>query len=178
MEYKNYLKALYREYKYKIKTVTPLDDKKLDIIERSLKRYDLKDISSVKQTMVQQNPLDFPEVKNHEVYIVDVITAIPIPEKVLQNALSVELNVPTKYVVIRSEFDPLELETEHLNDDSEYITIMTTENEYPEVKKDTESYFGDEYNARLVKSLTKDKDKFERPSKNIAPNGQYTGKSK
>ena len=110
----DYIKENEREYHIRIKTVVPLGDVEMEYIERILSKYIPIDITSPVKTIMQKHPLDFQDIRNAEVWIVDVVTELPASAYVLQQELKLALNIPEKYLVVRSANDPLEVETQRM----------------------------------------------------------------
>jgi hypothetical protein len=110
-----YLAESERTYHYRIKTVFELDDAAMDQIERVLAKYVPVDIKAVKKTIIQKNPLDFPNVDAAEVYILDIALQLPASGYVLAQEIKLALAIPDKFVVVRSSNDPTSLETDRLN---------------------------------------------------------------
>src|SRR5690606_35995772 len=113
--FKEYLQDNAREYHYRIKTVKPLCDEDLDYIERVCRKYVLTDITKPVMTIIQKHPLDFQDIENAEVWIVDISTQLPVSDYVLQQELKLALKVPEKYIVVRAENNPLEVYTQQMN---------------------------------------------------------------
>lgn len=103
-----------REYNFRIKFVSELDDKHIDTLERVLDKYDLIELTGPKSTIVQEHPLDFQDINNSEVLIFNAKTALPISAYVLLQEIRTELDIPEKFVIVRTDNDPMEVETERL----------------------------------------------------------------
>jgi hypothetical protein len=115
MNLRQYIAESTQTYHYRVKTTEPLDDASLDKIERVILKYDPIGISEVRKTIFQKNPLDFADVSNAEIYIVDLEFSLPASVSVLQNDIRTALGVAEKMVVVRGWNDPTEIETQRLN---------------------------------------------------------------
>ena len=166
-------------YHYRVKTVVELDDAAMDRIEKACAKYVPKDISAVMKTVFQRHPLDFPGIDNGEVYIVDLTFEYPASSYVLQQELRYALNIPEKFIIVRGDNDPSEIETQRLNavaDLEEEADAKGLERDallnhpdYPEAEKiDAEDYYGDAYNSRLTDYLHRIKE--ERKLEVVAAN--------
>lgn len=118
MDIRSYLAAVERTYKFRIKTVFPMDDEVMTTIEHTLIKYMPRKIGRPKKTMFQSNPLDFPTVQNAEVFLIDVELGLPASSYVVQKELVYALHCPDKFVVVRGENEPgttydEEIETKH-----------------------------------------------------------------
>lgn len=161
--YKQYLQESYKEYNYRIKTVVPLDSKKMDCIERVLDKYDLKDITSPRRTPIQENPLEFYDVFNTEVYILDTTLGMPASPYVLQQEMKNALMVPEEHIVIRGDNDPIELYTKQLNDEKEFLENgekrkprLSTNEEYDDDEQiKEEPGYGDAYNEKFLSRIAR-----------------------
>jgi hypothetical protein len=180
--FKHYLEESVKEYHYRIKTVVPLDEESMDNLEYALTKYNLIDISDVTKTIMQKHPLDFYDVDNAEVYIVDVVTGLPASAYVLQQELRIALRIPEKYIVVRTDNDPIERQGQHLANKQEMEdeadekgwereSLLNVDSVYPEHEheEDGSNYYGDEYNQKLNKYLSQVKsertsDQYEAPA--------------
>ena len=164
--FQDYISANHREYHIRIKTVSPLDDEAMEYIERVLQKYVPIDITAPIKTIMQKHPLDFQDIRNAEVWIVDVVTELPASAYVLQQELKLALALPEKYIVVRAANDPLEVETQRINANAEIDMEAMEQGLSPASRLSThESYdddelaeldqpaYGDEYNKRFLEVL-------------------------
>lgn len=163
---KQYLLKTERTHKYRIKTIVELNDERIDVIEKVLAKYVPLDIGQIFKTILQKHPLDFHGVENAEVYFVDVELTLGPPPYMLQQELYKALKTADKFVIVRGENDPLELENLRLTAEAEMdeeaakkgltrASALDT-SDYPEANAvNPEDYYGDAYNAKLVDYLTK-----------------------
>lgn len=160
----SYLNKVETTYKYRIKTIVELDDEAMDRIERVLAKYMPVDVSSVKKTIIQKNPLDFPNVDAAEVYIVDVELALPASGYVMTQELKLALNLPEKFVVVRSFADPTHLETERLEamrdidqqareQDLTRGSLLLADKYQEEDSIEAEDFYGDAHTSRFLDYL-------------------------
>lgn len=168
-----------KKYHYRVKTVIELDDDAMSRIERAIAKYVPVDISSVEKTIFQRNPMDFPGIENREVYIVDITLEYPASSYILQQELKMALNIPEKFIVVRGENEPTEVENQRLNAEADMTEeadkagltrdALLNNADYPEGDEvDATQYYGDEYNSRLTSYLAKIAS--ERDNTVIAPN--------
>ncbi len=175
--FKGYLEDNTREYNYRIKTISELTEKDMEYIERVLKKYVLIDITKPTKTIIQKHPLDFQNVKNAEVWIVDITTALPASEYILQQELKLALKLSDSAVVVRAENNPLEVYTQQMNAKEENMMVAQEEGLSPAARLSTDSsydkdelgeleepIYGDEYNKKFRESLAK-----------VAASRQYMG---
>lgn len=150
----------------RIKTIVDLDEDQIAKMENVLHKYELLDMKAPKKTIRQHHPLDFSDVQHAEVWIYDIETSLPVSAYVLQQELRSILGIPEKFIVVRNENDPLEVETERLRANAEieeeakdsdlYVaSLLSTDSEYPEEEWgiDGSEVFGDEYNSSFLKHL-------------------------
>jgi len=159
--FKHYLLESNREYHYRIKTVVEMNDDRLDRVERLLQKYNLMDISNPKKTLMQRHPLDFQDLDHAEVWIVDVVTGLPVSAYILQQEIRTVLEISETFVIVRTDNDPLEVETEmrnaidDINDQGKKLgldknTLMNTTGYLDsEMGLDGKTFYGDEYNNKL-----------------------------
>jgi hypothetical protein len=165
--FKHYVSNADREYHYRIKTVVELNDERLDRIERLLMKHDLREIGRPKKTMMQRHPLDFQKLDAAEVWILDVITGLPVSAYILQQEIRTVLELPEDQIVVRTDNDPMEVEAERQNAlhdiDAEAkkaglsrSSLLNTSGYYKsENNDDAASFVGNEHNSQLLDYLAR-----------------------
>jgi hypothetical protein len=115
MQIKQYLAEAEKQYHLRLKTIVPLDDAAMDRIEMTVAKYLPLFISKPKKTIIQRQPLEFPNVQNAEIYIVDLSFALPAAPHVIRDDIRKALSTTDEMVFVRNQAEPGELETERLN---------------------------------------------------------------
>jgi hypothetical protein len=115
MDFKQYITESQKQYHLRLKTIVPLDDEAMDKIEMMVAKYQPITISRPKKTMMQRQPLDFPNVDHAEVYILDMTFALPIAPHILRADMRKVLDAPENYVFVRTRSEPGEIQTQILN---------------------------------------------------------------
>lgn len=145
------------DYKYVLKfAVNEMNDDMIDKLEACLKKYDLKSASSFRKTPIQESPLDFPNIKNTEVFICDLTLGYPGSLGFLQTYICNNMGISPAQVVVYSENDPRQIETDLYLDrnspeyKSKYITRLGSDYEDSE-----KPLYGSEYNISFLKELDK-----------------------
>lgn len=164
--YRKFLKECIRDYHIRIKTVTEMTDENMDKLEFLLQKYDMQSIDGPRKTVIQEHPLDFYDIMNHEVYIIDVTLGLPASSYMLQQEIKETLDIPEKFVVVRSDNDPTEIETQRLhaqalmdeNKDGQ-AAKLSTDPEYPEQSPAAEELYGDTYIENFVSRLAQARSK-------------------
>jgi len=152
------------EYKYLLKFAIPImSDELIDCIESALKKYDLKSASEFKTTPIQENPLDFPNIKNMPVHITEIVMGYPASLDFLRVQLGNALGVGTGQIAVYSENDPRQIETDlflerHSDKFKEgYVAILDPA--HPDYDVDAtiaaklENTYGSGYNTPFLKEL-------------------------
>lgn len=103
-----------KEFNFRIKFVEDLSEDQINALEDVLEKYDLIEMTGPKKTIVQEHPLDFNDIDNAEVFIFHAKTREPVSSYILLQEIRTELDIPEKFVVVRTDNDPLELETERV----------------------------------------------------------------
>lgn len=164
--FREYLEESKKTYQYRIKTIVPIEDGMMDRIEEVLSKYDALEVSRPKVTILQKNPLDFPDVEAAEVSIVDVTTNLAASSYELQQLLRGVLNIPEKFIVVRGAHEPIERYTTDAElkaeidaeADSKGLTpapLLSTNPVEPENETSVpgEKLYGDKYNMSLLRFL-------------------------
>jgi hypothetical protein len=149
--FKQYLSESVKQYNFRVKVAGEFPTVQETILKSLLEKYALSGFKKAGKTPIQSLPLDFPQVKNCEVSIYEVILDYPTTQQELTEYLSTELGISKKHLVVRAPGEPTEeyqtpkeQPTGALLDDPDY-------KESPNAK--FEDYYGDKYNTGFVKEL-------------------------
>lgn len=153
----DYLLLVEKEFEYRMKFAFNLEDGHYAKLERMLSKYDLVDVKSVYKSPFQKNPLDFPNLSVAEIFIIDIVTRMPIACGVFVQEASKALGIPEALMIMRSTADPYEDYNKEIVDRAEspdYVPKL----EDPDYKTDTDNidpseHFGDEYNKEMVDTI-------------------------
>jgi len=150
----HYLAESAKSYKYRVKSIMPMDDHFIATLKDALFKYDVKSVSKPKKLMAQKAPLDFRDFHMAEVWVVDIETAIPASSYMLALELRSALQIPDKMLVVRGENEPVEIEAEKIEeihkDDQEALLDQAN---YEEADQPKEVAYGDAYNKKLLNYL-------------------------
>ena len=157
-----YIEQLRDKHEMRIKIACEVTDDMMDKIERHLEKYDAEKISAPSKTILQQRPLDFPNIEQAEVYIIDFTSNLPVSGDMLRQELARLLNLADGHLVVRGVSDAREEEIEQQEELSKKKTEKKeallntkdyTKDEDSGVKADELS--GTKYNSNLLKELKK-----------------------
>lgn len=166
--FKTLLAESQNEYHYRLKTVVKPDDVKMDDIERLLSRYKLITIDTPRMYDAKQDSLAFRDIENADVYYLDFIIGVPVSAYILQQELRAALNIPEKFLVVRSDNEPVEVYSSQ-NDllrkldqkareegHPEDASLLSTDRFYLDAEQPlVKDAFGDTYNKRMLNLLAK-----------------------
>ena len=157
--FKDYLLAeSAKDYSYKIKfAVNDLSNEQKDALDRALARFDVRSISTFKNTPIQQHPVDFPNVRNTKVFIAEIVLGYPVSTYELRTYLSDKVGINQQEIAVYNAYDPRDKSNEEaiairdgFSNDDTYETALG--NDYPvEDKPD----YGKGYNDKFLKDLEK-----------------------
>jgi hypothetical protein len=163
----DYLLMVQKEYTYKIKIAHSMDDKDFERMERPLLKYDIIDVKSMIKTPIQKNPLDFPTVSASEVYIIEIVSLIPISTETLRGELAKALHFHMDYIHVRNENSPY-------NEYEENMIKFQDETYMPKPAKEATvpAPYGDDYNEKMVKEIT-DKTGIDMPMEKVSVDNKF-----
>jgi len=154
----HYVAETKTEYNYVLKfAVHEMTDDMVDILESSLKKYDLKSASSFRKTPIQESPLDFPNVKNTPVFICDISTGYPASLDFLRTFICNNLGISPAQLAVYSDNDPRQIETDLFIDRSspEYKEKYKTRLGSDYEESGDKDMYGEKYNMSFLKELEK-----------------------
>jgi len=160
---KIYLEESQVEYYFRIKSVVEFSKERLDKLNVLLSKYNLRDISDVKETIKHSNLIDFPSVKYGSIFMIDVVLGLPVSQFILMQEISEALKIPGDFIIVRADNEPIELENQRLNFEMEAAgkeglkrnALLGVKGVYPEEEQldDGSNFYGDHYNEGLKKYL-------------------------
>jgi hypothetical protein len=163
MDLKQYVTESEKQYRLRLKTIVPIDDAIMDKIENYLTKYKPLSVSRPNKTILQREPLDFPNVAAAEVYIIDMIFGLPAAPHILRADLRKLLDAPENYVFVRTRNEPGEIETARLNALADIEAeaakrglvrgSLLNDPDYDEAEHDHQDMYGTDYNAALLSYL-------------------------
>lgn len=148
--------SLKPEYHYTVKIACDdVNEEMVNAIEAQLERLEILSMSEYRKTPIQENPLDFPNIKNSSVFISDFSVNYPCSTDMLERMVSEALGLQRTNVVVYTENDPRRvyttqyLESKNKEDYMPVMGLPPQENEHGETPKygeDHISEFMDTYN--------------------------------
>lgn len=133
-------------YEYKIKFCIEPTPEQMQALLYYVQKYDPIEISEPTRSIIQKNPLDFPDIENTEVYTIVLKTTLPVSSYVLQQEIKNWLGINEKFIVVRNKFEPVNIESDYinaLNDINDevknkgwnFISKLSTDEEYHDSEK-------------------------------------------
>lgn len=159
MSLKQYLANVEKTFKFRIKTLFPLVDETMDLLEKALLKYRPKSITDPVKTMYQTNPLGFTGVKYGEVFMTDVELTVPVTAHILELDLRSMLGLGSSDANLRvfSENDLAQqgiADAEKEEEDSEKKPALLTQEHFEEVEEAVfTDFYGDDYNKKFTAYL-------------------------
>lgn len=152
--FKEYLTESKKTYDFRIKIAGDVSADQESTMKRLLGRFtnenELKSFKKSK-TPIQALPLDFPQVKNCEVHIYEVVLDFPTTQFELTEYLSTGLGVGKQHLVVRRPGEPSE---EYQTEEPQREGALLDDPDYKESPNAKfEDFYGDKYNSGFVKEL-------------------------
>ena len=146
-----YLSESTKKYDFRVKVAGEFTTEQEATLKSLLSKYSVSGFKKTGTTPIQSLPLDFPQVKNCEVNIYEVVLDYPTTQQELTEYLSAELGVGKQHLVVRSPNEPTE-EYQHVEPKRE--GALLDDPDYKEAgNPQFEDYYGDKYNSGFVKEL-------------------------
>ena len=146
-----YLSESTKKYDFRVKVAGEFTTEQEATLKSLLSKYSVSGFKKTGTTPIQSLPLDFPQVKNCEVNIYEVVLDYPATQQELTEYLSTELKVGKQHLVVRSPNEPTE-EYQHVEPKRE--GALLDDPDYKEAgNPQFEDYYGDKYNSGFVKEL-------------------------
>jgi len=149
--FKNYLAESKKQYDFRIKIAGDLSTEQESLLKSSLDRFQISEFKKTGKTPIQELPLDFPQIKNCEVNIYEVVLDYPTTQLELIEYISNNLKVNKQNVVVKRPGEPSE---EYQRPVEPREGALLDDPDYKEAgDPQFEDYYGDKYNSGFVKEL-------------------------
>ena len=146
-----YLSESTKKYDFRIKFAGEFTTEQEASMKSLLSKYAVSGFKKTGTTPIQALPLDFPQVKNCEVNIYEVVLDYPTTQQELTEYLTSELKVSKRNLVVRSPFEHTE---EYQHTEEPRKGALLNDLNYSEAGDPKfEDYYGDKYNSGFVKEL-------------------------
>jgi len=151
--FKEYLTESTKVYGFKIKVAGEVPENFQEDLKTRVDRCGIVTFDKIKTTPIQEAPLDFPEARNAEVTVFDLVCEYPITSPEIHQEI-LEMGVAPSKFKVRGSLEPSEIDQE-LMDDQREGSLLTDETyaESPDVEH--KDYFGDEFNKGFLADLAK-----------------------
>lgn len=152
--FKEHLVESKRTYDFKVKIAGVFTAEQETTLESLLAKYQVVRFKKAGKTPVQALPLDFPRLTNAEVSIYEVALNYPVASHELANYLGTGLKINEQSIVVRKPGEPSE---QYQEPQEKREGALLNDPTYAEAGSPKfEDYYGDKYNASLIKTLNDD----------------------
>ena len=117
----NYLSDAQKTYEFKIKVANTDPTGSVALLKTALAAYAVENITTPKSLPIMENSLDFPAIKNCEVYVMEVTLKYPVMADQLRELVARTLGAPHSYVVAIPAGHPEELWRNNEGELREYV---------------------------------------------------------
>ena len=146
-----------KKYCFKIKVAGPLPENCEDCMEAALEKYKVSRFTKGKSTPIQENLLDFPEIKNAEMTVFEAEVDYPATSAVILELISSATGIGKDCIRVRTPQEEANWEIEHENDlkkegEKKDSKALLTQ-DYEKSKEPVQA--GDKYVSNFLKDLAK-----------------------
>jgi hypothetical protein len=108
---KNFLEYLTdseKTYEFRIKIANVDPSEKMDQLENALEAYGVESISKPKRLPIKESDIDFPNMLNCQLYLMDIVVKYPCNEQQIRNVVSQRACIPANNVFVVPKNHPEE----------------------------------------------------------------------
>lgn len=146
-----------KKYAFKIKIAGPLPENCEDCIEAALEKYKVCRFTKGKSTPIQENLLDFPEIKNAEMTVFEAEVDYPATSAVVAELISSATGIGKDCIRVRTPQEETNWEIEHEHnlqkEEDKKNAKPLLHQDYE--KSNTQDLVGDKFVTGFLKGLTK-----------------------
>jgi hypothetical protein len=140
-----------KKYDFRVKVAGDFDGDHETKLKSMLEKFQVDTFKKLSVTPIQDLPLDFPQVKNCEVTIFEVVLDYPTTPYELKEYLSSGLGINQSHLAVVTPGMPSE---EYQRQEPKREGALLTDSEYKEAPNaNFDDYYGDKYNTGFVKEL-------------------------
>lgn len=147
-----YLTESKKQYDFRVKIAGEFTAEQETKLKSLLEKFTVSSFKKSGKTPIQQLPLDFPQVKNCEVNIFEVVLDYPTTPQELTEYISTEMCVNKQNLVVRRPGEPGE-EYQSADTNKREGALLDDPNYKEGGSPKFEDYYGDKYNTGFVKEL-------------------------
>lgn len=144
-----------KKYSFKIKIAGVLPENCEDCMEAALQKYKVCRFTKGKSTPIQENLLDFPNVKNAEMTVFEAEVDYPATSAVVAELIAGATGIGRDCIRVRTPMEEANWEIEHEHelseDDKEKKALLGQDYE----KSNNQNMFGEKHVSSFLKDLTK-----------------------
>ena len=166
--FKEYLTESKKTYDFRIKIAGDLPEGADSMMKTALEKYGVENYKKLSKTMVQEHPLDFPQLKNISVNVFETSLNYPTTQEILRDYLCDYLEINHTNLKVKKPGEPTEEYQESKSSDYETKLTDTDYKDAPDHK--AEDHYGDAYNMSMLKALM-DEDKGPKEDRQAKPVG-------
>jgi hypothetical protein len=153
--FKEYLTESKKVYSFKVKVAGELPEKFQEGLTARLGRCGVMSVKKLTTTPIQESPLDFPELKNMEVTVFEVICEYPVTSPELSVEIK-NMGLDEACYRVRGSNEPTEQEQILANAELTGEALLDENDlDAANTKIKHKDYFGDEFNKGFLKDLSK-----------------------
>lgn len=105
----NYLQESQKIYEFRVKLANIDPAEKMDQLKAALDSYALENISEPKRLPIQESDIDFPSIKNCQVYLMDVSLKYPVNDAQLRAIVAERAGIPQANLFVVPKNHPEEI---------------------------------------------------------------------
>ena len=155
IDLKKILETMKRTYSFRVKLAADIKELDFTNLDTILKVKGMTKRTNPTALPLASAPTSFARLKGFfgTIYQFDMEFEYPITESQIKNEICTLMNIDRAFVIVRTAENPLEkIDNDYLEyNDEDYIPVLLNDKNLDSINP--EDYYGDKYNAELVKSL-------------------------
>ncbi len=150
--FKEYLTESKKTYTFRVKVAGECTAEQESKLKSMLERFSISSFKKTGKTPIQSFPLDFPQLKNTDVSVFEVVLEYPTTQHELHEYISANLGKTRQHVVVRTPNEPIEEYQQP--QEARRAGALLDDPDYKEATNaNFNDYYGEEYNKSFLASL-------------------------
>lgn len=155
ISFKEFLTESAKQYKFRVKVAGEITDQQLESLETALDQWGVSSVSKPKRSPIQEHPIDFPNITNSEVSVMEIVLSYPCTPLELQQCMADTTGIPVGRIKAYNENDLSMTEREAAAQEEEENKPYEVQLTAPYPKSDKNPQYGDKFNKQFLKDLEK-----------------------
>ena len=98
--FKTYLSESQKTYDFRVRIAGDVTAEQMTKMKAAMEAYSVKSVSTTKRLPIQESDIDFPSMKNCQVYLIDAVLKYPVNDAQLRSIIAERAGIPQANIFV------------------------------------------------------------------------------